>query len=161
MKSSLLLAFCFLFICTVDQTEMCLSSISPLGMFQGIICNIERLKRGNLEPELPGQHKLDWGGRGGFKSSDSELGSLFILWFFYKNILCSIFLKFILVFSLFKKFEFACSLEERESSPSCYPKVTKKMPFCIHTACMRYLSKICPARPQDPSFCKKKRLLFL
>ena len=45
LKSSLLLAFCFLLACVVDQTQMCPSSISPLGIFQGIICNIGRFKR--------------------------------------------------------------------------------------------------------------------
>ena len=49
-NTSLLLAFCFLFVCMVDQTQMCLSSISPSGLFQGIICKIERLKGGTLEP---------------------------------------------------------------------------------------------------------------
>ena len=48
LKSSLLLAFCFLFVCTVDQTQMYPSSISPLGLFQRIICNTERLKGGDL-----------------------------------------------------------------------------------------------------------------
>ena len=33
-----------LFVCMVDQTQMQLSSISPLGLFEGIICNVERLK---------------------------------------------------------------------------------------------------------------------
>ena len=40
LKSSLLLAFCFLFVCIVDQTEMYPTSISSLGLFQGIIRNI-------------------------------------------------------------------------------------------------------------------------
>ena len=40
LKSSLLLVFCFLFVCLVDQTQMYPSSISLLGLFQGIICNI-------------------------------------------------------------------------------------------------------------------------
>ena len=35
-----LLAFCFLCVCMVDQTQMYPSSISPLKLFQGIICNI-------------------------------------------------------------------------------------------------------------------------
>ena len=39
-KSSLLLVFCSMHICTVDQSQMYPSSISPLGLFQGIICNI-------------------------------------------------------------------------------------------------------------------------
>ena len=38
LKSSLLLAFCFLFVCMVDQTQMCPSCMSALGLFQGI-CN--------------------------------------------------------------------------------------------------------------------------
>ena len=40
LKSSLLLAFCFLFVCAIDKTQMYPSSISPLGLFKGIICNI-------------------------------------------------------------------------------------------------------------------------
>ena len=45
-KSSLLLfAFC---VCMVDLTEMIPSSISSLGLFQGVICNIERVKGGTL-----------------------------------------------------------------------------------------------------------------
>ena len=40
LKSSLQLAFCFLFVCMVNQTQMYLSSISPLWLFQVIICNI-------------------------------------------------------------------------------------------------------------------------
>ena len=39
-KSFYLLAFCFLFVCMVDQTQMYPSSISPLGLFQEVICNI-------------------------------------------------------------------------------------------------------------------------
>ena len=54
LKSSLLLAFCFLFVCMVDPTRLCPSSTAPLGLFQGIICNIERLKRGPLEPWITG-----------------------------------------------------------------------------------------------------------
>ena len=50
LKSSLLLSFCFLFLCMVDQTQMCPSSILLLGLFRGIICNIEGLKGGTLEP---------------------------------------------------------------------------------------------------------------
>ena len=53
-KSSLLLAYCFLFVCMADQTQMCFSSISPLGPFQGIICNIERKKGGPWSPVLLG-----------------------------------------------------------------------------------------------------------
>ena len=40
LKSSLLLAFYLLFVCMVDQTQMYPSSISTLGLFQVIICNI-------------------------------------------------------------------------------------------------------------------------
>ena len=40
--------FCFLFICMVDETQMYPSSISPLGLFQGIICNIDRMKGGTF-----------------------------------------------------------------------------------------------------------------
>ena len=36
----------------VNQTQMYSSSISPLERFQGIICNIERLKGGHWGPEL-------------------------------------------------------------------------------------------------------------
>ena len=36
-KSSVLFAFFFLFVCMTDQTQMCPSSISSLGLFQGII----------------------------------------------------------------------------------------------------------------------------
>ena len=61
LKSSLLLAFCFLLLCIVDQTQMCPSSILPLGLFQGIICNIERLKGWNLEPWIAGGPKLEGG----------------------------------------------------------------------------------------------------
>ena len=49
LMSSLLLAFCFLFICVVDQTQMYSSSISPLGLFQEIVCNIHGV---NLPPYL-------------------------------------------------------------------------------------------------------------
>ena len=51
-----LLAFCFMLVCMVDQTQICPLSISPLGLFQKIICNIERLKERTLEPWLT------WGG---------------------------------------------------------------------------------------------------
>ena len=44
LKSSLLLAFWFLFVCMVDQTQMYPSFISPLELFQGIICNIHSVK---------------------------------------------------------------------------------------------------------------------
>ena len=36
-NSPLLLAFCFLLVCMVDQTQMCPSCISPLGLFQRIM----------------------------------------------------------------------------------------------------------------------------
>ena len=39
-KSLLLLSFCSLFVCMVDQTQMYPSSISSLGLLQPIICNI-------------------------------------------------------------------------------------------------------------------------
>ena len=58
LKSSQLLAFCFLLLCIVDQTQMCPSSILPLGLFQGIIRNIERLKGWNLKPWIAGGPKL-------------------------------------------------------------------------------------------------------
>ena len=60
-KSFLVLAFCFLFVCMTDPTQMYPSSISPLGLFQGIICNIERLKSGTLEPCITGGPKLEGG----------------------------------------------------------------------------------------------------
>ena len=50
LKSSLLLGFCFLFVCMVNQTQMYPSSVSPSRQFQRIICNIERLEGGTLEP---------------------------------------------------------------------------------------------------------------
>ena len=40
--SSLLLGFWFLFVCMADQTQMCCTSISTLGLFQEIIFNIGR-----------------------------------------------------------------------------------------------------------------------
>ena len=46
-KSYLLLAFCFLFVCMTGLTEICLSLIALLELFQGITCNIERLKGGS------------------------------------------------------------------------------------------------------------------
>ena len=54
LKSSLLHAFCFLLVSMVDQTQMCPSSILSLALFQGIICNIERLKGGILQPWITG-----------------------------------------------------------------------------------------------------------
>ena len=54
LKSSFLHAFCFLLVSMVDQTQMCPSSILSLGLFQGIICNIEGLKGGILEPWITG-----------------------------------------------------------------------------------------------------------
>ena len=35
LKFSLLLAFCFLLVCLIDQTQTCLSTILLLGLFQG------------------------------------------------------------------------------------------------------------------------------
>ena len=61
LKSSLLLAFCFLLNCAVDQTQLCPSSISLLGLFQEIICNTERLKGARWSPELLGRPKLEGG----------------------------------------------------------------------------------------------------
>ena len=60
-ESSLLVAFCFLFVCMADKTQMCLSSISPLGLFQRFICNIERLKGGTWEPWITGGPDLKCG----------------------------------------------------------------------------------------------------
>ena len=49
-KSSVLLTFCFLFICIIDPTHICLSPISLelLQLFQGILCNNERMKGGEI-----------------------------------------------------------------------------------------------------------------
>ena len=44
----------------VDPTQMCPSSTTPLGQFQGI-CNIERLKGGPWSPELLRGPKLEGG----------------------------------------------------------------------------------------------------
>ena len=49
-----LLAFCFLFVFIVDRTQMYPSFISPLGLFQGIIHDTERLKGSTLEPWIIG-----------------------------------------------------------------------------------------------------------
>ena len=51
-KPSAPLAFWFLIICMIDPTEICLSPISLelLELFQGIVCNNERLKGEKLEP---------------------------------------------------------------------------------------------------------------
>ena len=43
LMSSLLLAFCFLLVFMVDQIQMYPSSISPLGLFQEIVCNIHNV----------------------------------------------------------------------------------------------------------------------
>ena len=69
----MLLAFCFLFICIIDPTQICLSLISLelLQLFQGIVCNNERLKGGKLG-ELLGRVKLE-----------QELRPLFISWHHY------------------------------------------------------------------------------
>ena len=41
LKSSLLLVFCFLFVCMVDQTQMYPSSISPLaGLYPSTLTNV-------------------------------------------------------------------------------------------------------------------------
>ena len=58
LKSFLFLTFCFLFVCMAGQNQMCFSSISPLGLFQGIICNIEKQKGGPWSPQLLGN--LNW-----------------------------------------------------------------------------------------------------
>ena len=41
----------------VDHTQICPLSVSPLGLFQGIICNIKIFERGDLE--LLGGAKLE------------------------------------------------------------------------------------------------------
>ena len=45
------------FICMIDPTQICLSPISQelLELFQGIVCNNERLKGGNWSHELLGE----------------------------------------------------------------------------------------------------------
>ena len=66
-KCSLLLAFCFLFNCMINLTQICMTpwnssngkmdDILPLELLQGIIRNIERPKEGTL---LLGEgHKLE------------------------------------------------------------------------------------------------------
>ena len=45
----------------VDETQMYPSSISPLRLLQGIICNIESLKGGPQSTELLGEPKLEVG----------------------------------------------------------------------------------------------------
>ena len=67
-----LLAFCFLFVCMVDQTQLCHSSISLLGLSQEIIYNIQRLIGGPWSPELLGD--LNWRGvwlKGGTSQNSS------------------------------------------------------------------------------------------
>ena len=89
-KASLILRFYFF--CMIYPTWICFSSILPLGLFKGIICNVERLKGGPWSPELlvgnlDQRGDLIWMGGG--------LRPLFILWIqfhtFYYPIL-SIFL---------------------------------------------------------------------
>ena len=46
-----LLSFCFLLVCMVDKTQV--------ELFQGIMCNIERLKRGTLDPWITGGPKTE------------------------------------------------------------------------------------------------------
>ena len=90
LKSSLLLAFCFLLVCMVDQTQMFPSFILPPGLLQEIICNIERLKGGPWSPELLGGPKLE----GWPYLKGGDLRSLFIpcIWCLIKYYLLSIFL---------------------------------------------------------------------
>ena len=83
LKTYLLLAFCFLFVCMMDQTQMCPSSISPVRLFLGDhMFNTERLKADTLEPWITWVPKLEeepnlkrggvgWGG---------VLGPFFIPW---------------------------------------------------------------------------------
>ena len=77
-KLSLLLASCFLFICMVDPTQMCPSSVSPLRLFHGIICFLERLKGGTWELWITGGRNLDWRGREGGLIWKGDLRPLFI-----------------------------------------------------------------------------------
>ena len=51
----LIVARNLLIVCMVDPTQMCPSSILPLGLFQGIIGNIERLKEETLESWTTGR----------------------------------------------------------------------------------------------------------
>ena len=67
------------YVCMVDQTQMYPSSILPLGLFQGIICKIERLNGGPWSPELLGRSKLK--GRSDLKGGD--LRPLFMSWLQY------------------------------------------------------------------------------
>ena len=46
----------------IDQTQMSPSSISPVALFQGTICNIERLKGDSRSLELQGESKVEGGG---------------------------------------------------------------------------------------------------
>ena len=75
-KFYLLLAFCFLFVSMVEQIQMFPLSIPPLGLFKGIICNVERLKEGTLEPWITGRPKLE--GETWFEKLKGILRSLFI-----------------------------------------------------------------------------------
>ena len=57
----MLLAFCSLFVRMVDQTQMYPSSMSPVALFQGTICNNERLKGDSRSLELQGGSKVEGG----------------------------------------------------------------------------------------------------
>ena len=82
-KLSLLLTFCFLFICRVDPSQICPSSISPCRLFQQI-CNIERLEGRTLEHWITGWPYL----------KEGYLGPLFIpcKWFFELKTISVLFL---------------------------------------------------------------------
>ena len=83
LKCSKILAFCFLFVWLI-KLKMYPSSISQLGFFQGIICNIEGWKGWAWSPELP--EDLNWWGGGvvvwggWFKRGDVR--PLFIPWLY-------------------------------------------------------------------------------
>ena len=74
LKSSKILAFCFLFVWLI-KLKMYPSSISQLGFFQGIICNIERLKGVSLKPWITGGPKLMRGRGGGVGGADLKGGT--------------------------------------------------------------------------------------
>ena len=56
----MLLASCFLVVCIIDPTQICISPISLelLQLFQRFVCNNKRLKGGNWRHELLGERKI-------------------------------------------------------------------------------------------------------
>ena len=59
LLENLIVTCILLSFCMVDNTQMYPSSISPLGLYPGIICNIRSLKRGPWGPELLGERNLE------------------------------------------------------------------------------------------------------